>query len=177
VTTLVFDNTLLSHAARAARLDFVRLLAQGRRCILPEEVADEFLRGVAEHPALGQIQGAPWLELVKTGEKELRDFASFKGRLGGGPKRNNGEAAALAWAKVNGGTVIIDDGAGRTAGADAGLPMMYTLELVIDAIKSGIIDDSAAEEFVDDLLGTEMRLPVDSGLEFITWAHRVGRLP
>src|SRR5260370_42028579 len=44
---------------------------------------------------------------------ELAAFARYKGELGGGPERNNGEAAGLAWGSVNGGVRGIGGGGGR----------------------------------------------------------------
>jgi hypothetical protein len=53
-SALVFDNTPLSHFARAGRLDVLEKLVAGRRCVTPEEVANEILAGIAEHPALAK---------------------------------------------------------------------------------------------------------------------------
>jgi hypothetical protein len=59
--------------------------------------------------------------------KELAAFAGYKGELGGGPEKNNGEAAVLAWVSVNGGTAIIDEEVGRNMGVRDGLQVHGSL--------------------------------------------------
>lgn len=56
-----------------------------------------------------------WLKRIELQEvPELAAFAKYKGELAGGPERNNGAAAVLAWVSVNGGIAIIDEIVGRT---------------------------------------------------------------
>jgi hypothetical protein len=76
-------------------------------------------------PSLGGISAAPWLHPVELELKELAAFASYKGKLGGGPGRNNGEAAVLAWVSINGGIAIIDEEVGRNIGMrDGSVPWL-----------------------------------------------------
>jgi hypothetical protein len=78
--------------------------------ILLAEVVTELARGVSGYPSLGSAAAGGWLKQVKLEElQEIAAFARYKGELGGGPERNNGEAAVLAWVSVNGGIAIIDE--------------------------------------------------------------------
>ena len=97
MTNIVFDTTALSHFARADRLDELKALTAGDDCILLGEVRAELVKGVTDYPLLGAVSADSWLQQVEPELKELAAFASYKGELGGGPEKNNGEAAVLAW--------------------------------------------------------------------------------
>jgi hypothetical protein len=110
VTSLVFDTTTLSHFARAGRTGELRMAVADDEPVLLAEVAAELARGVPGYPALGSAAAEGWLKQAELEElPELAAFARYKGELGGGPERNNGEAAVLAWVSVNGGAAIIDE--------------------------------------------------------------------
>lgn len=111
--TLVFDNTPLSHFARAGALPVLESISAGFRCVSPAEVMQEIIRGATTYPAIAAAVSLPWIDIVELIEvEEIVAFVRYKAELGGGLERNNGEAAALAWASVHGGTVIIDERAG-----------------------------------------------------------------
>jgi hypothetical protein len=135
-------------------------------------------RGVAAYPALGIVASQAWLKAVELGElKELVAFATYKGELGGGPERNNGEAAVLAWVSVHGGIAIIDENAATGIGDAAGIMVHGSLWLVIRGFKSKVLDRATAEGIVDDLIGTGMRLPVTDGAALFAYAYEAGLLP
>jgi hypothetical protein len=117
VTSLVFDTTALSHFARAGRTDELRIAVADDEPVLLAEVAAELARGIPSYPPLGSAAAGGWLKQVELEElPELAAFARYKGELGGGPERNNGEAAVLAWVSVNGGIAIIDEVVARAIG-------------------------------------------------------------
>jgi predicted nucleic acid-binding protein len=177
VNTLVFDNTVLSHFARANQLGSMEKLTKGFRCVMPAEVSRELISGIGQHPALSRVVGAPWLEIVElTGLAEIVAFARYKGEFGGGPDRNNGEAAVLAWVSVNGGSAVIDERVATRAAQRDGIPVHGSLWVVVNAIRMGIIDRPAAERLVDNLVATDMRLPTD-GAGLFGWAYEIGLLP
>jgi predicted nucleic acid-binding protein len=156
----------------------LRDIVAGHECILLAEVAAELVRGITLYPSLGEVSAESWLRPTELSEiKELAAFAAFKGELGGGPDRNNGEAAVLAWAAVNDGIAIIDEEVGRNIGKRDGLTVHGSLWLVIRSLKSNLLDRATAEGVVDDLLGTGMRLPFNSGTELVAWAYGAGLLP
>jgi predicted nucleic acid-binding protein len=177
VTRLIFDTTALSHFARAGRTETLRILVADDEPILLAEVATELARGVSGYPSLGSATTG-WLEQVELEElQEIAAFARYKGELGGGPERNNGEAAVLAWVSVNGGVAIIDEAAARAIGNRESLQVRGTPWLLIRSFKTGALDRATIEATVDDLIGTGMRLPFSTGSGLFAWAYEAGILP
>jgi predicted nucleic acid-binding protein len=178
VTSLVFDATALSHFARAGRTDELQAAVADDEPVLLAEVAAELIRGIPGYPSLGSAAAGAWLKQVELHElPELAAFARFKGELGGGPNRNNGEAAVLAWISVNGGIAIIDEAVARTIGGREGLQVHGSLWLLIRSFKTSVFDRATVEGVVDDLIATGMRLPVATGAELFAWAYEAGTLP
>ena len=178
MNSLVFDATALSHFARAGRTQELQLAAADDEPILLAEVAAELAQGVAGYPSLGNAAAGDWLKVVELQEiPELAAFARYKGELGGGPDRNNGEAAVLAWIQVNGGTAIIDEIVARRIGNRERLQVHGSLWLLIRSFKARLFDRATIEAIVDDLISTEMRLPVSTGVELFAWAYEAGILP
>ncbi len=177
MTNIVFDTTALSHFARAGRLNALKALTAGDDCILLGEVRAELVKGVTDYPLLGAVSADSWLQQVELELKELAAFASYKGELGGGPEKNNGEAAVLAWVGVNGGIAIIDEEVGRNIGLRDGMQVHGSLWLVIRGLRNSVLDRATAEGIVDDLISTGMRLPVTTGADLFAWAYSTGLLP
>lgn len=174
---LVFDNTPLSHFARAGRLDALEKLVAPYHCVTPAEVANELHDGLAEHPSLAKVLAAQWLEVVELREvDELVAFARYKAELGGGPDKNTGEAAVLGWTAVHGGIALIDERAGTRIAQRDGIDVHGTLWLVANGVRTARLARPSAERIIDDLAATEMTLPVD-GAGFIAWAYEEGLLP
>jgi predicted nucleic acid-binding protein len=177
VSALVFDNTPLSHFARARALPVLQGLAAGYRCVVPAEVVRELIAGIQAHPAISATINLPWLEVVELTEiNEVVAFARYKAELGGGVDHNNGESAVLAWANIHGATAIIDERAGTRAARRDGIDVHGTMWLIANAFRDKKITRSAAIIMVDQLLATDMALPTD-GAGFMAWAHEEGLLP
>jgi predicted nucleic acid-binding protein len=178
VTSLVFDTTALSHFARADRMAELHIAVGDDEPVLLAEVAAELTRGVASYPSLGSTTSEGWLKQVELQElPELAAFARYKGELGGGPERNNGEAAVLAWVSVNGGVAIIDEVVARAIGNRERLQVHGSLWLLIRGFRTRVLDRATVEAVVDDLIGTGMRLPVSTGEALFAWAYETGILP
>jgi predicted nucleic acid-binding protein len=176
VTTLVFDNTPLSHFARAGALPVLESLTASFRRITPSEVIRELIRGTSQHPALAAAISLPWIEIAElTDVEEIVAFARYKAELGGGTERNNGEAATLAWTSVHGGIAIIDERAGTRAARRDSIDVHGTLWLITNAIRSGKLPEDQAVNMIDQLAATDMALPTD-GAGFLAWAHEEGLL-
>jgi predicted nucleic acid-binding protein len=174
---LVFDNTPLSHFARAGRLGALEKVVAPYRCVTPAEVTNEIHDGIAEHPSLAKVLSAPWLEDVELSEiEEVVAFARYKAELGGGPDKNRGEAAVLAWASVHGDIAIIDERAGTRMAQRDGIAVHGTLWLVANGVRSERLTRSEATRIVNELAATDMALPVD-GPGFFAWAYEQGLLP
>ena len=169
MTPLVFDNTPLSHFARAGVLPVLENITASFQRIVPAEVLQELIRGIPYHPALAAAVSLPWINIVELGEAEVLAFARYKAELGGGIDHNNGEAAVLAWASVNGGTAIIDERAGTRAGRRDNIEIHGTLWLVTNGIRSGKLSEAEAVTVIDQLAATNMALPTDGGRP-----HRLG---
>jgi predicted nucleic acid-binding protein len=178
VTSLVFDTTALSHFARADRIDELQIAVADDEPVLLAEVAVELARGIPGYPSLGSAVAGGWLKQVELQElPELAAFARYKGELGGGPERNNGEAAVLSWVSVNGGIAIIDEVVARAIGSREGLQVHGSLWLLIRSFRTRVFDRATVEAIVDDLIGTGMRLPVTTGEALFAWAYEAGILP
>ena len=99
-------------------MDELRMAVADDEPVLLAEVAAELARGIPAYPSLESAAAGGWFMQVELEElPELAAFARYKGELGGGPERGNGEAAVLAWVSVNGGIAIIDEVAARAMGA------------------------------------------------------------
>ena len=174
---LIFDNTPLSHFARAGRLSILEEIANPYQCIMPVQVQNEILAGVTAIPDLADVLKAQWLQPVDlSGIDELAAFARYKTQLGGGSRTNIGEAAVLAWAAVHGGVAIIDERAASRIARRDGIRVHNTLWLVVQGVRQGDLDRSTAETLVDELRATDMRLPTD-GKGLFAWAYEQGLLP
>ena len=124
------------------------------------------------------VSAQSWLRPVELEElNEIVAFARYKAELGGGPQRNKGEAAVLAWTSVNGGTAIIDESVGRNIAERDGIPAQGSLWLVIRGYKNKVLDRATAEIMVDDLIKSGMWLPVANGEALFAWAYAEGLLP
>ncbi|MDE0238107.1 MAG: hypothetical protein OXN95_12865 [bacterium] len=173
---LVFDNSPLSHFARAGRLNALEELVQGYQCFVPVEVRQEIVAGMAVFPDLAEVLAVSWLEPTEIVEvRELAAFARYKSELGGGIQENTGEAAVLARTSVHGGVAIIDERAGNRLAQRDGILVQDSMWLVAQGVQTGVLDRSQAENLVDDLRATDMWLPVN-GREFFAWAYQEGLL-
>lgn len=175
--TYVLDNTVLSHFARAGRLDVLEGMLAGSRCLAPHQVRTELEQGVIAHPELGDVLTASRLEWAFLDKlDEVVAFATYKGELGGGPERNNGEAAVLAWTKCHEGNAIIDEQAARNIAERDDIPAHGSLWLIVNAFKAGLLTRSEAESLVDRLRTTDMWLGI-GGSGLFTYAYEEGWLP
>ena len=104
------------------------------------------------------------------------EFARYKTEFGGGPDRNTGEAADLAWASVHDAIAIIDEIVATRAARRDGIEVHGTLRLLVSGVRFGVLTRSEAESIVDELAATDMRLPVD-GAGLFDWAYDEGLLP
>lgn len=173
---LVFDNTPLSHFARAGVLPVLEVITAAYRRVAPAEVVQELIRGTSKYPALVSAINLPWINIVELTEiEEIVAFARYKTELGGGTEHNSGEAAVLAWASVHGGTVIIDERAGTRAARRDYIEAHGTLWLITNAIRDSKLSKPEAARMIDQLAATDMALPTD-GAGFLAWACAEGLL-
>lgn len=177
MSSIVFDTTALIHFTRAGRLRELQASSTEEQAILLANVARELKQGAPLRMGLDPAAEA-WLKPVELTEiAELAAFTSYKAELGGGVERNNGEAAVLAWIRVNGGIAIIDEAVARNIGQEDGLAVHGSLWLLSRSLNEGILDRATVEGVVSDLIASGMHLPCKKGTDFIAWAQSVSLIP
>ncbi|HEY8543501.1 MAG TPA: hypothetical protein VIL36_00575 [Acidimicrobiales bacterium] len=176
MTTLVLDTTIVSHFARAGRLETLAALTKDHERLIPNEVAVELKRGAADHPALSDALGLPWLPIIELGFEEIVHVATFKAEMGGRPEQHLGECAVLAWALHNDGVAVVDETAAVKLAQHHDVKVRRTLALVIEGVRNGVLTRDEAEKLVDELAATDMYLPAD-GEKFFARVYAQGILP
>lgn len=176
--TWVTDTVAFTHLARAGHLDLLRRLAPEGVVVVPSDVNGEVENGRNRYPSIPSIASLDWVTLVVPDGDEIDTQFSVKAQLGGGPRQNIGESAVIAIAKHRGGVAILDDAGGRSEAKFRDVQQIGTLWIVIEAYKTILNEDrTRAEKIVDDLLSTDMRLPISSGTSLFAWAYEEGLLP
>jgi len=159
---LVFDTTALSYFALTGKLDLLKQMVESFACVAPVEVLNELTAGVATHPELQDTLNLPWIQTVQLSDGDLATFARYKRELGGGPSKNVGEAAVLAWCARTGETAIIDESRARNIAHQDGIDVHGSLWLIQRGVRSELLDHSAAAALIDELRSAGMYLPEDS---------------
>ena len=168
---LVFDTGPLSHFARADILGVLKIVVGERRAIVPEAVVTELEQGLSSHPRIQTVLDAEWIEQRKIATPaEDRALEWFSARLVSGD-RNVGDAAVLALAQTVPARAVIDDRAACALAKQAGVDLARTLNLLCQAVHSGLLTLGFVSDIADELLAHEYRLPFDPG-EFEAWAAR-----
>ena len=172
---LIFDNSPLSHFARANELEALAAITAQRERFVTQAVLDELEVGVAAYRELAAVAQSEWLQ-VATVESlpELQAFAEYARRLGSGV-RDIGEAATLAWAEVHRGVAILDERAGTRHARERGVDAHGTLWLIAEGYRSHVLTAKQSEQLVDALNAAEAWFPC-SGADFLAWAAGAGLL-
>ena len=132
VTVVVADNTPISNLIRIGQLPLLGLLFG--RALLPAQVADELERGQHVLGAWREIPGAEAL----TVETPL-DGPFLRQLL---VQLDEGEAAAIALAvERRASLLLMDEQDGRKIARRHGLRMVGTLGILLDAKRSGHLDE------------------------------------
>jgi len=177
-TTWVTDTSVYTHLSRAGHTEILERLAPGGVILVPDDVNTEILAGQANYTGITDPASTSWARLTVLTDDEVGTQLLVKAAMGGGPTQHLGECAVIACAKHRGHTALLDD---RTAIAQAdlrGVQSHDTLWLVIEAYVSLFaFDRERAIKVVDDLLKTDMYLPIDSGTSLFAWAYENGLLP
>lgn len=176
MTTWIWDASALHHAAAADRLDVLLDIAKG--------IPDAPMRSLTTTLVVEELTGydlwhvcAPHLHVVDLETfEELQALARWLAVVSSGP-RSRGEATVFAWAEVNGGIVIIDDGDARSAARRHGLTVHGTLWILVEAIRVNNLSPTSADTFVEALRATGARFPVFPAGGIEAWARRLGMLP
>ncbi|MPY99629.1 MAG: DUF3368 domain-containing protein [Actinophytocola sp.] len=174
--SLIFDTTVLSHFARADRLDVLSDLVIAETCGTTEVVKQELRQGAIEYPELAEALDLAWLLVMPldSGEALVR-FATWARRMGTA-ERNLGEASVFAAAEQCGGTVITGDRDAVRVGRAHGLDVHGTIWLLAAACRNGKLTEVSASNLIDTLRATNMRLPC-TGAELGSFVRAHGLLP
>lgn len=145
---------------------------------MPSEVVVEIERGRDRYPAIPAVSSVDWAKVVVLDEDEVWTMLDVKAQMGGGPDEHLGECAVVACAHHRGLVAVLDERAAIAQAKRLGVPVRDTLSIVVQAYKDLFECDRArAARVVDDLLDTEMKLPIDSGESLFAWAYEQGLLP
>ncbi len=174
----VVDTSVYTHLARAGHAYVLERLAPSGIVLVPTDVDREIKAGQEVHADIPDVGITPWARLVSPSEAEEWTQLEVKAALGGTATDNLGECAVIAVAKHRGMTALLDD---RAAIAQADLHQVAhhdTLWLVVEAhfVLFGQ-DRGRTIKVVDDLIGTGMYLPIESGDSLFVWAWENGWLP
>lgn len=177
-TTWVTDTSVYTHLSRAGHIEILERLAPGGVVVVPDDVHTEIEAGRALYSGIADPNSTSWVRVSLLTDDELATQLMVKAALGGGPTQHLGECAVIACAKHRGYTALLDE---RSAIAQADLRSVQskdTLWLVVEAyVTLFAFDRDRAIRVVDDLLDTDMYLPVDSGESLFAWAYEEGLLP
>ncbi len=177
-TTWVTDTSAYTHLSRAGHAEILERLAPGGVILVPDDVNTEIHAGQALNAGIADPASTSWAQLTVLTEDEVGTQLMVKAALGGGPTQHLGECAVIACAKHRGYTALLDDRSAITQADLRGVQSHDTLWLVVEAYVSLFaFDRDRATRVVDDLLQTDMYLPIDSGESLFAWAYEEGLLP
>lgn len=174
----VVDTSTYTHLSRAGHLDLLRQLAPGGIVVVPTEVDAEIQNGRDRYPGIVAPEALSWVEQTVLTEAEEWTQLQVKAAIGGGPLENLGECAVIACAFHRGQVALLDDRAAVAQANLRGVQAHDTLWVVIEAYATVFSKNaSRAVTVVDELLGTDMYLPIQSGTSLMAWAYEEGLLP
>ncbi|MDE3722846.1 hypothetical protein PWG71_15765 [Nocardiopsis sp. N85] len=172
------DTSVYTHFCRAGHANIIEKLAPGGVVLVPDEVNQEIERGRATYPDIPDVASVGWAEIAVLSDDEVWTQLQVKAQMSGGPNQHLGECAVIACAKHRNMAAILDERAAVAQADRFGVPTYDTLWIVIEAYKNLYHRDRASTaRVVDDLLGTDMFLPVDLGESLLSWAYESGLLP
>lgn len=168
---LVFDTSPLCHFARAGQLDTLRNLVEKYECVTTRAVLGELREGAQLHAAIGDVTSLEWVGVVSCDDLEvLYLFGQYMNQLGN-LARNAGEASVLAWAEVNSAAVYVDDQVACNVGRQRGVRVHRTLHLVINAYRSDLLTEAAAQDLIGSLADADARFPAAARKDLFEWAR------
>lgn len=174
----VMDTTAYIHLCRAGHAEIIGKLAPTGEVVVPSDVSTEIEQSREWHADIPTVGSANWAELVVLGEEETWTALEVKAQMGGGPHQHLGECAVIAYARHHDMIAVLDDSAAVAQADRLGVATHGTMWIVVEAYKELLgREREPAVEIVDDLLATDMYLPVTSGASLFSWAYEDGLLP
>jgi predicted nucleic acid-binding protein len=146
--------------------------------LVPDDVDQEIQHGRMTYPGIASVAETSWARLTVLTQDEVGTQLQVKAAMGGGPGEHLGECAVIACALHRDLTALLDERAAITQADLRGVPSHDTLWVVVEAYATLFdYDRERAARVVDDLLATDMYLPIDSGASLFAWAYEAGLLP
>jgi predicted nucleic acid-binding protein len=172
------DTSTYTHLCRAGHASIIERLAPGLLVLIPTDVNDEIERGRTRYPGIPSISSFEWTQLAVLTEEETWTQLQVKAEMAGTTQEHLGECAVIACAYHRNMVAFLDERAAIEQADRLGVPTHDTLWLVIEAYKKLFDRDrDHAAQIVDDLLTTNMYLPIGSGKSLLAWAYEEGLLP
>lgn len=174
----VMDTASFTHLCRAGHGEIIPQLAPTGVVLVPSEVSTEIEHGREWHPDIPAVDSVDWAELVVLNEEETWTALEVKAEMGGGSRQHLGECAVIAYARHHEMVAVLDDSAAVAQADRLDVANHGTMWIVVEAYKELLgREREPAAKIVDDLLATDMYLPVTSGASLFTWAYEEGLLP
>jgi hypothetical protein len=174
----VIDTSVYTHLCRAGHDEILARLAPGGIILIPSDVDTELQAGQQLYAGIPSVATTAWAQLTVLTEEEAWTQLEIKAAMGGGLTEHLGECAVIACAQHRSLIALLDERAAIAQADLRGVQSRDTLWLVIEAYATFFeFDRARAAQVVDDLLVTEMYLPIDSGESLFVWAYEKGLLP
>lgn len=172
------DTSTFTHLCRAGHADIIEKLAPGRLVLIPTDVNAEIERGRSSYSGIPAVSSVDWAAVAVLTEEETWTQLQIKADMAGTPSEHLGECAVIACAYHREMVAFLDERAAIEQADRRNVCTHDTLWLVIEAYKKLFDRDRArAARIIDDLLNTDMYLPIDSGESLLAWAYEDGLLP
>lgn len=160
---IVVNATVLSNLARANRMN---LLEDYGQVIIPSQVYEEILKGIAAGydflKRADEIVEAAWVELaILETEKARALFKSLLDVVG------YGEAAGIAIAKERDSLFFSDDRKARRVAQDQGVRISGTLGMLKLAVEEGNLSIREADEILSKMIQGGYHSPIQSLKELL----------
>ncbi|MBF6519266.1 hypothetical protein [Nocardia farcinica] len=171
---------MFTHWHRAGHGEILRRLSPGGQVILiPDAVNAEVEVAREKYSGIPAIADCEWTKLVVLDADEGAVQLAIQADLGAETSAEHaGEAAVIAYAQAHGCTAILDEREAISQADEYEVKTRDSMWIVIEALH--VLDDidrDMAEQIVNDLLATDMWLPVKIGASLFTWAYEAGYMP
>ncbi|UGT64179.1 hypothetical protein [Nocardia asteroides] len=176
----VMDTSVFTHWHRAGHGEILRRLSPGGQVILiPDAVNTEIEDARSTYIGIPAIAECAWVELVVLEPDEGAEQLAIQFDMGAdSPAEHAGEAAVIAYAHAHKCTAIIDEREAIVQAKGYDVTCRDSMWIAVEALHTlADVDRTRAEQIVDDLLATDMWLPVKSGASLHAWAYTVGYMP
>lgn len=174
----VIDTSAYTHLCRAGHADLLKQLAPGGVVVVPSAVSDEIEKGREGYPDIHAVAEVGWADLAVLTDDEEWTALRIKAELGGGEFEHLGECAVIACAYHRGFTAVLDERDAIVQADALEVQSVDTLWIVVEAYRTIFDHDrDRAAQVVDDLLATDMYLPIKDGTSLFTWAYEHELLP